>query len=317
MRSDVLAIGIALLLLTESLFASERERRICIPNADASGWICGTEDDPPQPAAPPPRRDAPRAPPRFLADPQGTRTLPPVPIARPTPQQPAQVEVQPVAEPSLTVEALPEPEPEVIVAEPSLSEPGEIAEPGAPEPVAAPTPIPVPEPQPGAEPAPAAEVAIADEPTVDAVQPVDTSTQYAPDPVVERQATPEPVAAPDPQPAPAPVAATVIPAGPWRVDAVMGADINQWTLQLAHGPDVDALVRLAGALGLPADQLFLLPLERDRARWWLLAWGLYETPERARQSVADLPTVEGLRGVWPRRVEPLQNEIERARRTLQ
>jgi hypothetical protein len=314
--TGLIVIGFGLTLVTQSLDAQERVRRICIPNEDGSGWICGTEDDPPQRAAPTPRSDAPPSPPPFLVDPRGMQPL------RPSPRRPAEVDVRPVPEPSPVIEPLPEPEPTPVEEAPAASDPAPEATPDILEPV----PEPVLEPEPTPEPAPLP----LPEPDPQPAQPPEPDPQPTPldttKPDMQADATvhdAEPVAPgdttePDPRREEAfvPARAPVIPAGPWRVDAVLGAGPDQWTLQLAHGPDASALVRLAGDLGLPAEQLLLLPLERDRARWWLLAWGLFDTPEQAREVAAGLRPVEGLRGVWPRRMEPMQNEIERARRTL-
>jgi septal ring-binding cell division protein DamX len=312
------AAALVLILLADSLHASERVRRICIPNQDGSGWICGTEDDPPQaPAAPPARSEAPRAPPPFLADPQGTRTLPMIPLTRPTPRRPAAVEVQPVTETATTVETLTPPEPESAApaAPPAPDRPQPSSEVVAP----AAEPLPAPDTPPPAmlQPAPAVEPDASPEP-VPAPEPLPS-----PEPEPEPQPLPEPEPAPAPapeprgQPEPAAAAATstlALPAGPWRVEAALGAAPDQWTLQLAHGADAATLANLATTLALPGGALHLLPLERDGARWWLLTWGLFETPEQAREAGARLPASEGLRGVWPRRMEPLQNEIRRAQR---
>jgi septal ring-binding cell division protein DamX len=343
------AAACLLIFLADCLQASERVRRICIPNQDGSGWICGTEDEPPQAPAAPRRERAPPTPPRFLADPHGTRTLPLVPIARPTPQRPAAVEVSPVPEAATTVAPLPEPaDAERTAPEPAAEPVRELppadrapipapqpeAEPAGPQPQpAAPEPEPVmPGPEPVAPPLqdqPAPESPVPESPAPEPFAPTasrEAADPAAPEPpaadvaVAPSADVPAPIEAPGPEPSPAqvPIAPQPpgqrVPAGPWRVDAAMRAGADTWMLQLAHGPDLQALARLAGELGLPADRLFLLPLERERAPWWLLAMGLFDSPEQAREAAGSLPSAAGLRGVWPRRAEPLQNEIERARR---
>jgi hypothetical protein len=344
-RASLAAAALAFLLLADCLHASERTRRICIPDETGRGWICGTEDDPPQPPVRPQRERAPPAPPRFLADPQGTRTLPLVPITRPSPQRPAPVEVSPVPEPVTTVAPLPEPAAETAVAPepapavdpvlPATAEPTPAPVPVEPRPVETPAPEPAPPapvpaappapetvvPAPGPEaspPAPAAQALPA--PVEDAAAPAAPEAPTADpapappadDPAPVRPPTPRPALPQTPAPRPAP--AQALAAGAWRVEAALRADPEAWTLQLAHGSDVHALARLAAELGLPLDGLFLLPLERERASWWLLAYGLFDSPEAAREAAAGLPPAAGLRGVWPRRMGPLHNEIERARR---
>ncbi|MBK8284063.1 MAG: hypothetical protein IPK97_03885 [Ahniella sp.] len=130
-------------------------------------------------------------------------------------------------------------------------------------------------------------------------------------------APPAPVS--EPEPAPAPVVAAPSPPAPSAVSAladIAGArdfarlDPNAYTLQLSDAASPSGFPALIQALGLSADQCFLLRIKREGQAWWLLAYGQYSDANQAKAALARLPNVPGLTRTWPRKIQYLQREFD-------
>jgi septal ring-binding cell division protein DamX len=69
---------------------------------------------------------------------------------------------------------------------------------------------------------------------------------------------------------------------------------------------------LRAAVHPPHGELYEVRLRRDDGDWWLLLWGSFDSVEAARAARGELPAPAGVSAGWPRRVAPLQAEVQRA-----
>lgn len=151
-------------------------------------------------------------------------------------------------------------------------------------------------------------------------EPMATPTA-APEPVPAPPAAPETAAAPDmepvaaPAPSPTPATAAAPVANPSSAPAVRGeADLlalppAHFTVQLAGATRTDGFVALQDRLGIAAGDCHVVRVNRNGADWWLLLWRSFPDLASARTAAATLGS-----GYWPRRLAPLQAEIEAAAR---
>lgn len=170
----------------------------------------------------------------------------------------------------------------------------------APEPPTTPEPLPVPAPPPEPTPEP--------EPT-----PVPAPAPVAEPPPVP---TPEPAAAPLPEPATEPTPTPEAPSSPppaAPTAAGMAADLlslppGHYTIQLASAASDAGFEALRQQLGLTAGETYAVRVRRDGGVWWLLLWRDFPDLASARAAATSLGG-----GYWPRRLAPLQAEVQAAR----
>lgn len=255
--------------------SSPDERIVCVPSEDGKGWDCGRGASAPAPRSLPREhsRPAPSAPPPYLMDPSRIPSV--------SGQSPGAAAFTP-----------PAPAPE---AEPA-SDPAPAA---APEPAPSPMPDPAPTPEPVIT--PAAEAA-----PLPAPAPVPE-----PAPMPEAPATPatesvaEPAPAAEPVPGPAPTAG---PAAPRGAPELLSLPPGHYTIQLAGATSAAGFDALQQQLGLAAGETYAVRVRRDGGVWWLLLWRDFPDLASARAAATSLGS-----GYWPRRLAPLQAEVQAAR----
>lgn len=167
----------------------------------------------------------------------------------------------------------------------------------APEPAPLPVPEPAPTPEPVAPPAPEPVAPPAREPApIPAPAPV-------PEPPPEAMATPAPAPAADAAPVPAAASST-----PVRGAAdLLSLPPGHYTIQLAGAGSDAGFDALRQQLGLAAGETYAVRVRRDGGVWWLLLWRDFPDLASARAATASLGG-----GYWPRRLAPLQAEVQAA-----
>ena len=212
--------------------------------------------------------------------------------ARSAPSAPPPYLMDPSRIPSVANEdaaAYTPPEPPAAPAPAPAPEPVAAPEP-APQPVLTPEPTPAPEPVAVAEPAPVREPAPLPEPT--------------PEPAAAPLPAPAPTPTPAPAPAPAPEAAS--PALQTAAD-LLSLPPGHSTIQLAGAGSDRGFDALRQQLGLSAGDSYAVRVRRDGRDWWLLLWRHFPDLASARAAATALGG-----GYWPRRLAPLQAEVQAA-----
>lgn len=80
-------------------------------------------------------------------------------------------------------------------------------------------------------------------------------------------------------------------------------------LELASGSDRSAVEYEAGRIAPTHGEIYLLPLSRDGAPWYVAVWGDFDTVEAARAARGEAIAVGAMRAGWPRRAGPLKQEL--------
>ena len=300
-----MAVGtLTLWLVSTSLSAADAEKIVCVPAADGRSWDCGKGADAPAPRALPSthQRAKPPEPPPFLVDPS---RVPAVSGASSfsTPA-PAPVPVRPVA---AEAPAAPRPAP---VAAPAPRATGNAAKP-TPDPVSAPVAPPASTP---ASP-PAAVSASAVDPVPPPAVASGTASTTPPTPTPASAPTPAPpptpapasaqTPAPAPPPAPAPAPRQAAALGAAQLLALPG---THYTVQLTAARSSAGFETLRAQLGLSATDTYIVSLQREGEDWSLLLWRDFPDLQSARSAAAKLGG-----NYFPRRLEPLQQEVRSAR----
>lgn len=324
-----LALLLAALTATTAQTAGEQvfepgTKHVCVPAANGDGWDCRSADGSPVTAADD-GKDRPREP-RLRSSsqvpdeiPASDATAAQVPAgtpaaAPPAPQSPPPSVAAPRANPRNVPHYLLAPEARATAVS---APPAEPAPPARPAPVAE---------TPATAPRERAPVAASSEPAPEA--PAATAPPPAP-PVAaapERSAPAAPAAAPPPAEPPRspaadvpPVAATPAPTPaappPAANGLLLGATEfrrlgdSRYVIELASGSSRDAVEREAAA---PAHgEVYLLPLQRDGAAWYVAVWGDFDSVDAARSARAEALANGATRLGWPRRVGPLKQELGR------
>lgn len=340
------AVSIALFALVTAAAAENvfqpGVRHVCVPNADHSGWDCGTVDKPPPGYRKPATTKADQA------------VVPSVNEAGPGPDQ-AGAPASGTDAPTQASRASPPPPP--FLANPNRPlYPLPAPQRGRP----ATRPAVLIAPAPAQQPAPAAEVtsnnaAAQADPDIAATVATDAAPTTAPGGPTASAAPPA-VQASVPQPvavvtAPAPAAATFT-AGPAKAEVAAGSDrghagatvrtqgaavalrpgpgpgaarpllaalpgarafaalpADHYTLQLAGAASAAAFPELIERLAIDYRHCYVLHVDRDGGDWWLLVYGDFSDLAAARAAVSGLPRDPALAAVWPRRIGFLQAEF--------
>jgi septal ring-binding cell division protein DamX len=135
-----------------------------------------------------------------------------------------------------------------------------------------------------------------------------TSAAAAPMTAPKPEPKPEPVAASAPVPAPAAPPATATTASAIGDSAALLAlPPAAYTVQLAAARSPDGFAALLGSLQLAADEAYAVRVRREGEDWWLLLWRHFPDLTSAKAAAAPLGT-----SYWPRRLAPLQAEVQAA-----
>ena len=87
---------------------------------------------------------------------------------------------------------------------------------------------------------------------------------------------------------------------------------SSYVVELAHGASRAELDAARDAAHPARGALYELHLQRDGADWWVLVWGTFDSIDSARAARGELPA-DALRNAgWPRRIAPLQAEVQHA-----
>ena len=301
-----MAVGtLTLWLVSTSLSAADAEKIVCVPAADGRSWDCGKGADAPAPRALPSthQRAKPPEPPPFLVDPSRVPAVSgassfSTPAPAPVPVRPVAAEAPVAPRPT---PAAPSPTAAVSTEQPTTDPVSpEVATP-APTPAAPPASAlavdPTPTPAPASKPAPAPLPTPAPAPTT---APPPTP---APAPAVAPTPTPAPASKPTPTPAPTPRQTTALAAA--ELLALPG---SHYTVQLAAARSSAGFETLRAQLGLSAADTYIVSLQREGEDWSLLLWRDFPDLQSARSAAA---TLGG--NYFPRRLEPLQQEVRSAR----
>lgn len=144
------------------------------------------------------------------------------------------------------------------------------------------------------------------ETTAAAAEPRTTSTPPAATPAA---ATREPAAAtpvaasPEPAPTRSTALATVLGGSEFR-----RLGDGRFVLELASGSDRGRVEDTASGLTLARGDIYLLPLQRDGAPWFVAVWGDFDSVDAAR-AARDEAAAAGATPGFPRRVGPLKQEL--------
>lgn len=122
----------------------------------------------------------------------------------------------------------------------------------------------------------------------------------------------EPVAAPAHAEAPRAAPPATLPAGGAvaRSEAFRRLPASRYTVELAKAPGPDAFSALLAALGDVDGTLYIVALRTSGQRTWHLLWSDFASVEAARDARAQLPSNVALTSGWPRRIGPLQAELD-------
>lgn len=308
-----LALG---LVLSASPPASH-ERIVCVPG-EAGGWECGKGENAPAPRSLPPsaaptRQSTP--PPIYLMDParmpkvvresfergdyEGAQDagehLPPVEAAALAPPSEPVVATPPPAEVRQNAARMQSNAQAAVAASATANiAPVAVVEPVvASEPVVEPEPQPVaatePDPQATPEPAPAAPVVLPQSPPAAAAQLPERT-----DPVIL---------------ASAPRAQRSIASVARDVSELLALPADAYTVQLAAARNIQGFAAFRIELGIAVEDTFVIKVDRGEESWWLMLWRDFPNVESARAAISQLPNKP--KGIWPRRLAPLQAEVRR------
>ena len=309
------------------------KKHVCVPAADRRSWNCGSAEDPP---AASPKADGPALRPARATELTEAERSAAAAVAEPAAEPPAAVAAPSPAAPGRNV-------PSYLLAPSAASAPVAASAPA--EPASAPPPVetkPV-ETKPAEAPAPVEPKAVAAEPPPPAAPVVTDAKPAEPERVVTQAKPPEPepptttpkprepspppasVAAPPPVAASTPTQApseTVVEAktGPVAPPPVVPSALRdarafrtladaRWVLELARGADRASVEAAASQASLPRGEVYLLPLTRDGASWYVALWGDFDSIDAARAARGEA-LAAGIDGVgFPRRVGPLKQEL--------
>lgn len=86
---------------------------------------------------------------------------------------------------------------------------------------------------------------------------------------------------------------------------------TRYVVELASGASRGEVESRAAAAAPAQGRVYLLPLRRDGADWYLAVWGDFDSVDAARSARAQA-LAEGAAGLgWPRRAGPLKQELGR------
>lgn len=173
------------------------------------------------------------------------------------------------------------------------------------------------------EPAPTAEEALAEESAAGAESVPQVAAKPESGPQPPPAVEPEPPGAVVESPAPAAEVSEVPPpepAPPPVLDLPKGeilqgqwlaiADGDHYTLQLASAGNLDALMKVVQAAGLPRDRLAWYRTEYRGQAWYVLVHGDYADVTRARAAIRKLPPRVRRNKPWPRPIAIVRKEIK-------
>lgn len=265
------------LLLPLSLSVSDPEKIVCVPGTDGRSWDCGKGADAPAPRSLPSthQRTQPPAPPPFLMDPSRAPAIAgPASLRAPQPM--------PMSPPQVAVT------PSAPAAAPSAATQPKVVKADPPKVAAAAAPAAVPVPR--AAPAPTA-----------ATSPATTAPTSPPGPAPVAVAT-------APQPAKPDRTADRRHEQAGSAEQLLALAGTGYTVQLAAARSSLGFDDLRRQLGIAAADTYSVSLRRNGEDWSLLLWRSFPDLPSARSAAAEL------RGsFWPRRLEPLQQEVRAAR----
>jgi hypothetical protein len=267
------------LLLPLSLGVTDPEKIICVPGADGRSWDCGKGENAPAPRSLPSthQRAQPPAPPPFLMDPSRAPAVTGATSVRAPPPMPVSAPQGAVAPPISVAVPSPAAQAAAVKANP---------------------------PQVATAPASAAEP--------------DSTAAAAPTVATSLDET-QPASPPAAKPASVAVATATQPAGPDRAvggrpelsggaEQLLALAGTGYTVQLAAARSSLGFDDLRRQLGIAAADTYSVSLRRNGETWSLLLWRSFPDLASARSAAAEL------RGsFWPRRLQPLQQEVRAAR----
>jgi septal ring-binding cell division protein DamX len=88
-------------------------------------------------------------------------------------------------------------------------------------------------------------------------------------------------------------------------------DPARFTVQLARANSADGFDTLLARLDVSTTATYRVAMGNAGSTTWVLLWGDYADIDSARQAARALP-VELVRGAWPRKIGPLQDEARRS-----
>ena len=299
-----IVVALAVLASASAAAFEPGTRRVCTPSADGQRFECHDKDAGDAPLTPAPVATTPPATPAVTSAPNAPATTPldtaaprSTPAAPPTP--PARTSSGTRALPNYLLQS---PARGTPPAEPVATEAARdvAAKPAVREPDAAPV---------ATRSAPAAARTDADARAADARAPERASATAEParvEPVAPRQRAEAPVVAAAPPAAPATSA---------RVNADGAAEFrrlspSRFTVELAKAQQPGAFSALIAALGDVDGTLYVIGLSAPGQRTWHLLWSDFDTIETARAARAGLPANVAITSGWPRRIGPLQAELD-------
>lgn len=126
----------------------------------------------------------------------------------------------------------------------------------------------------------------------------------APSPAAETPAaTAAAATAPEPAPAHSAPLATLLGSSEFR-----RLGDGRFVLELASGADRRRVEDAAASLALGRGEIYLLPLQRDGAPWFVAVWGDFDSVDAAR-AARDEAAAAGATPGFPRRIGPLKQEL--------
>jgi hypothetical protein len=86
---------------------------------------------------------------------------------------------------------------------------------------------------------------------------------------------------------------------------------SSYIVELAHSASKSELDALRTTMHPARGALYEVRLQRDGGDWWMLLWGTFDSVDAARAARSELPADAPINAGWPRRVAPLQAEVQR------
>lgn len=234
-------------------------------------------------STPPAAAESSRRLPNYLLSPEAQSTPPP----RAAASAPARASAAPDTPAKTTAAATPPP----AAPAPPAATPAP-PRPAAPEPVAATPPPPTSVAASGNTPAAATSTGT-----------TTTATPEPASPAAEPPAATAAAAAPEPPPARSAPLATLRGSSEFR-----RLGDGRFVLELASGADRGHVEDTAAGLALGRGEIYLLPLQRDGAPWFVAVWGDFDSVDAAR-AARDEAAAAGATPGFPRRVGPLKQEL--------